>query len=168
MRNGASSFVKYVTAFPSLPARPVRPAQECMSATRRWPGATRGHRRNAPLTNSMDVALHALWEVVVDDFSDALEVHASRHDFRADHDPAFPTPHASDGIFPFLASHARMQAVDVRDPIEHELLRERGGARLCRHEHEERWIVRLRQILEKGRKLRRIIRHVRERLRDEG
>jgi hypothetical protein len=24
-RNGASSFVKYVTAFPSLPARPVRP-----------------------------------------------------------------------------------------------------------------------------------------------
>jgi len=25
LRNGASSFVKYVTAFPSLPARPVRP-----------------------------------------------------------------------------------------------------------------------------------------------
>jgi len=28
LQNGASSFVKYVTAFPSLPARPVRPKGE--------------------------------------------------------------------------------------------------------------------------------------------
>lgn len=110
----------------------------------------------------MDVALHALWEVIIDDLSDALEVHASRHDFRANHNPAVPTPHAGDGIFPFLVGHAGMQAVDVRCSIEHELLRERRGARLRRHKHEERWIVRLRQILQKSRKLRRIVRYVSE------
>lgn len=166
-RNGASSFVKYVIAFPSLPARPVRPSARVSVSNTLRTSVEWDHCGHPRLTDSMDIALHALREVIVDDFSDTLEVHASRHDFRANHDPAFPTPHACDGVFPFLASHTGMQAVHIRYAIEHELFCQRRCARLRRNEHEKRWIVRLGQILQKGRQLGRIIRDVCERLRDE-
>lgn len=108
--------MKYVIALPSRPALPVRPVGDDV----------KGVLIETPvvhlwvlLTDSVHIALNALREIVVDDFSDTLEIHASRHHLRADHDPALALAHATYSFFTFLLAHACMQAIDVRYAAKH-------------------------------------------------
>ena len=78
----------------------------------------------------MDVTLHALRKVVVDDLHDTLEVHTPGHHFCAYHNPAFAPPHPSNCILPFFFRHTRMKAIDIRNAIDHQLLRQRRSPRL--------------------------------------
>ena len=112
------------------------------------------------LTDSVDIALHALWEVVVDDLSDALEVHAASHHLGANHNPAFSTTHARDCVFTLLLRHPRMQTIDVGHTAYDEFLRQGRSPRLRRYKNEYRGVVRLRQILQQRRQLGLIVRDV--------
>lgn len=95
--------------------------------------------------DAVDVALHACWEVIVDDFTDTcsvvkkmgirelralctFEIHASRHDLGADHDPTFSPSHPTHSIFSLLLRHPCVEAIDIGHPIQHELLCEGGGS----------------------------------------
>jgi hypothetical protein len=59
-----------------------------------------------------------------------FEIHASGHNFGADHDPTFAPSHSTDSIFSLLLRHPGMQAIHIGHSVQHELLRKGGGSRL--------------------------------------
>jgi len=64
-------------------------------------------------TNPVNITLHTCRKVIVDNLSNSLEIHASSHDFRCHHYPAFPLPHAAHSILSFLCGHACMQTTNI-------------------------------------------------------
>lgn len=78
-------------------------------------------KRMRSRTDSVNVALHARWEIVVDDFTDAFEVHPTSHHFRTNHDPAFTLTHPADGVFTLFSAHAGVQTVNVWYTVKHQL-----------------------------------------------
>ena len=46
----------------------------------------------------MNIALDTGWKIVIYYLSDTLEIHATRHNFCADHDPTLALTHAESGI----------------------------------------------------------------------
>lgn len=93
-------------------------------------------------TDTMNVALNALREIVVDDFSHAFEIHAACHDLGAYKHPSLPAPHAADRFLALLVSHAGMQAVNVRNIMKNELFGKRGRAWLSRCKNDNGRIIR--------------------------
>jgi len=67
----------------------------------------------------MNIALHALGKVVVNDLHDPLEIHAPSHHLRAYHDPTFTPPHPPDRVFSFLFRHTRVKTIHVRNVVDH-------------------------------------------------
>ena len=76
------------------------------------------------LTNSMDIALNTLREIIVDNLTDALEIHSSRHDLRGNHHPTLALSHTTDCIFSFFLGHPSVQVIDIRSTTENKLFGE--------------------------------------------
>lgn len=93
------------------------------------------------LTYTMDVVLHAGRKVVVDDLAHALEVHASGHDVRCHHDPAFAPPHPADRVLAPFHAQSCMKTVNMGDAVEDELFGEGGSAGLRGGEYQNGRVV---------------------------
>ena len=70
----------------------------------------------------MHIALYASGEIIVDDLSDPSEIHATCHDFRADHYPALPPTHSADCVIALFLGHSCVERVDIWNPIQNKLL----------------------------------------------
>jgi len=91
----------------------------------------------------MHIALYASGEIIVDDLSDASEIHATCHHFCADHYPALPPTHSADCIIAFFLGHSRVKTVDIWNPIQNKLLSKGARTRLRGREYEDWRVVRL-------------------------
>jgi hypothetical protein len=97
----------------------------------------------------MDIALHSRRKIVVDDFSHALEIHTSGHDFRRDHDPTFASPHSAHGVLTFLGRQPCMEAIDIWNAVEDKFFGQRCSSSLRGREYEQWWIIGLGEIRQK-------------------
>jgi hypothetical protein len=70
------------------------------------------------LTYTVHITLHTPGEIIVDDLSDASEIHTTCHHFRADHYPTLSSTHSADRIIALLFGHPGMKTVDVWNPVQ--------------------------------------------------
>lgn len=68
------------------------------------------------LTNPMHVALNTLGEIIVDYFTNTLEIHTPGHDFRGDHDPALTPTHPTYGILTLFLAQTCVETVYIGRP----------------------------------------------------
>lgn len=89
----------------------------------------------------MDVALHARWEIVIDDQVDAAEVHASPHELRRDQDPNATFSELLDDALSLGWRSLGVNDVDVETVVD-ELAEKIVGSRDGLDKDESRWLER--------------------------
>lgn len=88
-------------------------------------------------TNPVDITLHALREIIVQNTLDPPEIHTASHNFRANHHPRLALPQPLDAIIPLFSRHVGMKDVD-RNTIVYQFLVQLRCALAGLNEHEER------------------------------